>query len=68
MAEALNDSEVSSKLEALQESVSDFSDRVLCLKKLPILHILDDPCLLPKKNVDCTDNMPIEHPDNVADE
>ena len=68
MAEALNNTEVGSKLVALEESVRDVSDLLYCLKKLPTLHIVDDPCQLPKKNVDSTENPPIEHSDNVEDE
>ena len=39
-----HDTKIGSKLEALQESVSDVSDVLHSMKKLPTLHILDDPC------------------------
>ena len=35
---------VGSKLESLQESVSDVSDIIHSLKKMPTLHLLDDAC------------------------
>ena len=39
-----HDFKVGAKMEVMQESVSDISDIVHCLKKLPPLHCLDDPC------------------------
>ena len=39
-----HDCKVGSKLETLQETVSYPSDVVHSLKKLPVLHIMDDAC------------------------
>ena len=39
-----HDSKVGAKMETMQESVSDVSDIVHCMKKLPKLHVLDDAC------------------------
>ena len=39
-----HDMKVGAKLEVMQESVSDISDIIHCMKKFPKLHLLDDPC------------------------
>ena len=39
-----HNTKVGAKLETMQESVSDISDIIHCLEKMPKLHILDDPC------------------------
>ena len=39
-----HETKIGAKMEALQESVSDVSDIIHSLKKLPTLHVLDDPC------------------------
>ena len=41
-----HDVKVGSKMEAMQESVSDVSDIVHSMKKFPPVHCLDDPCHL----------------------
>ena len=41
-----HETKVGAKMEALQESVSDVSDILHSLRKLPPLHVLDDPCHL----------------------
>ena len=37
---------IASKLETMQESVSDVSDILHTMKKIPPVHVLDDPCHL----------------------
>lgn len=41
-----HDTKIGSKMETMQESVSDINDIIHCLKKFPILHIHDDSCHL----------------------
>ena len=39
-----HNTKIGSKMETMQETVSDVSDVIHCMKKLPTLHILDDAC------------------------
>ena len=39
-----HNTKVGSKMETMQETVSDVSDVLHCMKKLPTVHILDDAC------------------------
>ena len=39
-----HDMKVASKIETMQETVSDVSDVVHSLKKFPVLLVMDDPC------------------------